>query len=62
MKANSKSNAKVEIVYGSANRDFAGGEHYLALAIAQLQLDFPFIPMSHIRTVFSSNKKLYAPT
>ncbi|KAF8515364.1 hypothetical protein BU17DRAFT_51893 [Hysterangium stoloniferum] len=48
--------------YGSANRDFAGGEHYASLAITQLQVDFPFIPKGHIRAVLSSNKELYAPT
>ncbi|KAL0071545.1 hypothetical protein AAF712_001402 [Marasmius tenuissimus] len=50
------------IDYGSVDRDFKGGVHYVNLAIDQLMLDFPEIPKPYIRKTLVSKKSLYAPT
>lgn len=51
-----------EIDYGSKDRIFKGGYQYPILALNQLSIDFPFIPVPHIRAVLRSNNHLYAPT
>ncbi|KAL0579960.1 hypothetical protein V5O48_002044 [Marasmius crinis-equi] len=50
------------IDYGSVERDFKGGVHYVNMAIDQLMLDFPAIPKPHVRRTLLSKKSLYAPT
>ncbi|KAF9264839.1 hypothetical protein L218DRAFT_861859 [Marasmius fiardii PR-910] len=60
--ADNNKKIRVELDYGSTDRDRKGGMHYTSLAIDQLMLDFPEIPKAHIRKTFGSNKSFYAPT
>jgi len=48
--------------YGSKERPFKGGAHYSTLAMNQICIDFPLIPMTHIKMTFRKNNNLYAPT
>ncbi|KAL5525503.1 hypothetical protein ACEPAG_6839 [Sanghuangporus baumii] len=48
--------------YGSRDRPFEGGDHYVEIALNQLMTDFPRIPLPHIRQTLHTNNSLYAPT
>ncbi|KAI0689014.1 hypothetical protein BC835DRAFT_280334 [Cytidiella melzeri] len=52
----------VKIDYASVDRQSMGGPHYHELSVEQLRVDFPFVPMFHIRRTFARHHSLYAPT
>jgi len=55
--------ARLETIdYASKDRPFKGSSVYIQLAINQLCLDFPFVPVSYIKQIIQKNNKLYAPT
>ncbi|KAJ8487522.1 hypothetical protein ONZ45_g14302 [Pleurotus djamor] len=52
---------KPKVDYTGVERPIPTGSYY-DLAMEQLQIDFPFIPKPHIRTVLHSRKCFYVPT
>ncbi|KAH8112643.1 hypothetical protein DFH11DRAFT_1511497 [Phellopilus nigrolimitatus] len=48
--------------YGTRNRPYEGGAHYIEMSINQLMIDFPYIPLPHLRHTLVANNRLYAPT
>ncbi|KAL0960254.1 hypothetical protein HGRIS_011885 [Hohenbuehelia grisea] len=53
---------KTRIDYASIDRLAPRGIVYDALALEQLQTDFPYVPKPHIRATLLRNKYFYAPT
>ncbi|KAI0640872.1 hypothetical protein C8Q79DRAFT_1014714 [Trametes meyenii] len=51
-----------KIDYGDAKRKSEGGPYYVHLALDQLMIDFPDIPVAHIRETITAHSLLYAPT
>ncbi|KAF9560510.1 hypothetical protein CPC08DRAFT_723314 [Agrocybe pediades] len=51
-----------EVDYGSDQRAFTGGPHYVELALIQLQTSFPLIPKPFLRKLLQERGNLYAPT
>ncbi|KAI5119963.1 hypothetical protein M0805_004343 [Coniferiporia weirii] len=47
--------------YGRKDRPFEGGDNYTEMALNQLIVDFPFIPIPHVRRTLSLHRMLYAP-
>lgn len=53
---------KAKIDYGSTERQFQRGRHYVDLSLNQLQADFPYIPKPYLRRQLALHNTLYAPT
>ncbi|GLB44121.1 putative in Between Ring fingers [Lyophyllum shimeji] len=54
---------KLKIDYKDKNRPVAHrGAHYADLALEHLQVSFPFIPKTYLRTCLTQHNGLYAPT
>ncbi|CCM00543.1 uncharacterized protein FIBRA_02577 [Fibroporia radiculosa] len=55
-------NAKLKVDYACTDRIREGGPSYDRHALGQLYLDFPQIPVQHVRGQFALHKSFYAPT
>ncbi|KAH9922385.1 uncharacterized protein B0H18DRAFT_1018159 [Fomitopsis serialis] len=51
----------VKVDYASTNREFYG-PMYALQALERLYVDFPTVPVAHVRATFRSCSQLYAPT
>lgn len=50
-----------KIDYGTTDREFKGGVHYIELALEQLMVDFPYAPKPYLRTLLLK-RRFYAPS
>ncbi|KAF8064053.1 hypothetical protein FPV67DRAFT_1503354 [Lyophyllum atratum] len=53
---------RLKFDYGNKDRPYNGGQNYFALAVDQLQSDFPDAPGGYIMLHFINHNSLYAPT